>query len=166
MEDNIKKFMKEHGMAGKGDVENYHMALGFYYAYSVDAYRLAEQLDNGEIFDEYEVSAVIKLLILAHETVQFFQKKLQLQVNQFDTSETVCFLNGTLKEGKITGDIENAVDTAKKWLRRFHSRSSSKNREGSATQQDFFLYEAALYIMYATGKEVDYRFLEHAPNKR
>lgn len=153
--------MENHSMMGKSDTGNYHTALGFYYAYSVDAYRLAEELDNGEVFDEYEISAVIKSLLLAHETVRYFQRKLQLVVDQFDTSETVCFANSILKKGRITGDVKSTVNTAKKWLRRFQSKNSAGNSDGSATKQDFFLYEAALFIMYVTGKEVDYRFLEN-----
>lgn len=160
MEDEIKIFMENHGMTENGDAKNYHIALSFYYAYSVDAYRLAEQLENGEVFDEYEISAIIKSLILSHETVRHFQKKLQLPVDQFDTSETVCFMKSSLSKARITGDVENAVDTAKKWLRRYHSRNSPGNSESSATKQDFFLYETALFILYVTGKEIDYRFLE------
>lgn len=45
MEQEIKKFMENHQMIGNSDACNYHMALGFYYAYSADAYRLAEMLE-------------------------------------------------------------------------------------------------------------------------
>lgn len=45
MEQEIKRFMENHQMIGNSDACNYHMALGFYYAYSADAYRLAEMLE-------------------------------------------------------------------------------------------------------------------------
>lgn len=116
MEQEIKKFMENHQMIGNSDACNYHMALGFYYAYSADAYRLAEMLENGELFDEMEVSIVIMNLYVAENTLRYFQKKLGLPAGRFRTSETICFKKGKLELGKLTGDVEDILATAKQWL--------------------------------------------------
>ena len=77
----ILQFISCHGMAEKGDYYNYHMSLGFYYAYSIDAFRYAEIIENGEVFDEDKVSIVIRNLYVAYgkkeNAVQTAKKWLQ-----------------------------------------------------------------------------------------
>lgn len=156
MEQEIKKFMENHQMIGNSDACNYHMALGFYYAYSADAYRLAEMLENGELFDEMEVSIVIMNLYVAENTLRYFQKKLGLPAGRFRTSETICFKKGKLELGKLTGDVEDILATAKQWL----PERRTKSDEIYSLRQ-IFLYEAALWIFYLAGKEINYYFLDH-----
>lgn len=159
----ILQFISCHGMSGKGDYYNYHMSLGFYYAYSIDAFRYAETIEDGELFDEDEVSIVIRNLYVAYKTMRYFQSLLPVSVCRFNTAETVMMAESQLEKGRIVGKKENAVQTAKKWLQRFlkhnkYEKSSDKNRKGPVSQ-DFFLYEVAVYILYLAGEEVDYGFL-------
>lgn len=160
----IQGFMACHGMAGRDDYYDYHMALGFYCAYSAEAFRLAEMVEDGEVFDEYEVSAVIKNLHLSHKTLRYFQQQLNLRFYWFDTAETVIMTESRLEKGRITGNRDNAVETARKWLNRFLRFGEPKYRESSGETrdasifQDFFLYEAAAFILYLEGEEIDYRF--------
>lgn len=159
MDDEIKAFIQQHNMVGEGDIYNYHVALSFYYAYSVDGYRLAENIENGELFDEHEVSAVIKYLYIAKKTLNYFKKKLKIPVDQFDTSETVRFQNCTLEKGHIVGDMHEAISMARKWMKTIQRDIVHRKEVG---KQEIFLYEVALFIMYLTGEEVDYKFLEHS----
>lgn len=99
MDNNIEKFLEEHGMSDCNDYYNYHMALGFYYAYSADAFRIANIIDNGEIFDEYEASAIIRYMYVAHKVLKYFQGNLQLKLNTFNTAETVKFEDSILEKG-------------------------------------------------------------------
>ena len=112
----ILQFISCHGMAEKGDYYNYHMSLGFYYAYSIDAFRYAEIIENGEVFDEDKVSIVIRNLYVAYETMKYFQSLLPVSVCKFNTAETVMMAESRLEKGQIVGKKENAVQTAKKWL--------------------------------------------------
>ena len=73
-------------------------------------------LENGELFDEMEVSIVIMNLYIAENTLRYFQKKLGLPTGRFRTSETICFKKGKLELGKLTGDVEDILATAKQWL--------------------------------------------------
>lgn len=161
----IKKFMSCHGMAGCSDYYNYHAALGFYCAYSADAFRLAEMVEDGEVFDEYEVSAVIKNLHLSHKVLRHFQGLLKLKRYRFDAAETIVMTESTLEKGRIMGNKDNAAGTARKWLDRFlrsgepKYRKSSGEKEDASISQDFFLYEAAVLILYLLGEEMDYHFL-------
>lgn len=165
MDQEIIGFMACHGMAGWSDYYNYHAALGFYCAYSADASRLAEMVEDGGIFDEYEVSAVIKKLHLSYKTLRYFQQQLDLGLYRFDTAETVIMTESTLEKGRITGNRENAIETARKWLNRFlrsgepKYRKSSDEKGDASISQDFFLYEAAVFILYLAGEEVDYHFI-------
>ena len=70
-DEDIQKFISRHGMAQKGDYYNYHMSLGFYYAYSIDAFRYAEMIEDGELFDENEVSIVLITISATLNTIHF-----------------------------------------------------------------------------------------------
>lgn len=165
-DEGIQAFIKQHGMIERSDYYNYHMSLGFYYLYSVDAFHFAEMIEDGEVFDEYEVSAVVKNLYLAHETLKYFQKRLNLKINRFDTAETVAMSDSYLEKGRIMGDKENAVKTARQWLLRFLKKTEPKIKKcpkemgDKSISRDFFLYEVAIYILYLAGEEVDYGFLK------
>ena len=170
MDQEILGFMACHGMAGRSDYYNYHAALGFYCAYSADAFRLAEIVEDGEIFDEYEVSAVIKKLYLSHKTLRYFQQQLNLRLYRFDTAETVVMTELKLEKGRIIGSRENAIETAQKWLNRFlrsgepKYKKSSDEKGDALISQNFFLYEAAVFILYLAGEEIDYHFIMNKGN--
>lgn len=162
----IKEFMACHGMVGCSDYYNYHAALGFYCAYSVDAFRLAEMVEDGEVFDEYEVSAVIRNLHLSYKALRYFQGLLNIKLYRFDVAETVVMTESTLEKGKIIGNRDNAVETARKWMNRFlrsgepkYRKSSGEMRDASVSQ-DFFLYEVAVFILYLEKEEIVYHFLQ------
>ena len=59
---------------------------------------------------------VIMNLYIAENTLRYFQKKLGLPTGRFRTSETICFKKGKLELGKLTGDVEDILATAKQWL--------------------------------------------------
>lgn len=160
-DEDILQFISCHGMSEKGDYYNYHMSLGFYYAYSIDAFRYAEMIEDGEIFDEDEVSIVIRNLYVAYKTMKYFQSLLPVSVCKFDTAETVMMAESRLEKGRLVGKKENAVQTAKKWLQRFfkHNKYEKSSDRKGLISQDFFLYEVAVYILYLAGEEVDYGFL-------
>ena len=92
-------------------------------------------------------------LYVAENTLRYFQKKLGLPTDRFRTSETICFNKGKLELGKLTGDVEDILATAKKWLPK-----QRKKTDDVYSLREIFLYEAALWIFYLAGKEVNYYF--------
>lgn len=52
-------------------------------------------------------------LYVAENTLRYFQKKLGLPTDRFRTSETIYFNKGKLELGKLTGDVEDILATAK-----------------------------------------------------
>ncbi|MDD3797243.1 MAG: hypothetical protein PHE06_15005 [Lachnospiraceae bacterium] len=171
MKENVRDFLEKHGMARNDAYENYHMSLGYYYAYSSDAFVLAEMVEDGEVFDEREVCIIIQNLYDAHQTLLYFQEALHIQQKQFNTAETIVMSESKIEHGKVCGKIENAVKTARTWLKRFlknseptFRRSPGEMREKSISR-DLFLYEVAIFILYLTGEEVDYTFLERGREK-
>ena len=160
MEDEIRKFLGQHQMLGKSDMYNYHIALGLYYAYSIDAYVLAEKIENGEIFDEYEAGVIMQYAYIAKKTLNYYQNILKFPVDQFNTAEKVCFMHGCiLEKGGISGNVEAAITLAKTWVKKIRDSFSS---EMVIKEKDMFLYEVAIYILYITGNEVDYSFLKYS----
>lgn len=167
MEDDVKRFIHNHGFAGRGDYYSYHIALGFYYAYTRDAYQFSEKIQNGEVFDDYEACVVIRNLELAKRAYQYFRNRLFPNFASFDTSETVEFYVSKLENGRLTGDTTEAVKTAKKWLKQFYRKNNSFEKicriiEGGEkmTSGILFLYEVSAYILYLSNEMIDYRFLE------
>lgn len=132
MEQEIKRFMENHQMIGNSDACNYHMALGFYYAYSADAYRLAEMLENGELFDEVEISIVIMNLYVAENTITKYsitEKQLvghvTEKVENYDLMSAIMIClgkpnsenyNGVLKLLNVLLSSEKAPDEKEKIL--------------------------------------------------
>jgi len=165
-EKDILNFMNNHGMQEEGDFYNYHIALGYYYAYSVDAFRFAEMIETGEVFDEYEAAATMKSLYVAHKTLRYFQSQQGMNLYIFDVSESVIMGDSSLEKGQIKGDIKSAIRTARQWLSQFQKRNRDKAYKGFSEREevvlkDFFLYEVAIYILYIAGEVVDYSFLSN-----
>ena len=167
MEEDMKEFIKNHGFAGRSDYYSYHIALGFYYAYSKEAYVLSEMVQDGEIFDDLEACAVVRNLEIAKRTYEHFRNKLFPDLAVFDTSETIMFQGCKLEYGKLTGQSEEAVKIAKKWLNQFYKKNSSYEKIEKLLDTNrktvsgiVFLYEVAIYILYLCNETVDYRFLE------
>ena len=167
MEDDVKNFIETHGFAGRSDYYSYHIALGFYYAYSRDAYRLSEMLHDGEVFDDLEACIVIKNLEISKRAYQYFRGKLFPNLAVFDTSEAVVFHGCRLEGGRLTGETDEAIKTAKKWMRQFYRSNSSRNKiehildtGEKMVSGTVFLYEVAAYILYLQGEDVNYKFLE------
>lgn len=161
----VQEFLRSHGMSAGNDDYNYHMSLGFYYAYSADAFRYAEMIEDGEIFNEYAVSAVIKNLHVSYQALKYFQNKLNIGNYEFDTAETVTLEEARLENGRIIGNKDHAVKTARRWLARFKKRQAANTGKSSdgmkekSISQDFFLYEVAVFILYLAGEEIDYGFI-------
>ena len=161
----VQEFLRFHGMSAGNDDYNYHMSLGFYYAYSADAFRYAELIEDGEIFDEYEVSAVVKNLHVSYQALKYFQNKLNIGNYEFDTAETVTLEEARLENGRIIGNKDHAVKTARGWLARFKKRQAANTGKSSdgmkekSISQDFFLYEVAVFILYLAGEEIVYVFI-------
>ena len=161
----IESYLNSHGVATGSDYYKYHMSLGFYYIYYIDALQQAEMIDGGEVFDEYEVSAILDNLNIAYKTYLYYKSRLGLKVPDFDLNETVNLTESKIEEGMIKGNINNAVKIANKWIVRFVERSNPQIREGLSehakqfVSQDLFLYEVAVFILYLAGEEVNYDFL-------
>ena len=167
MEEDVKRFIYNHGFAGRGDYYSYHISLGFYYAYTRDAYQLSEKVQDGEVFDDYEACTVIRNMELAKRAYRYFRNKLFPNLAVFDTAETVTFYGSKLENGRLTGDVTEAVKTAKKWLKQFYHKNNSFEKmsriiEGGdkMTSGTLFLYEVSAYILYLCDETIDYRFLE------
>lgn len=164
-ENEIESYLECHGLAKGSDYYKYHMSLGFYYIYYIDALQYADMIDGGEVFDEYEVSAVLDNLYIAYKTYLYYKSQLGLEIPDFDLNETVNLTDSKIEQGMIVGNKDNAVKTAKKWLQRFVKRSDIQIKEGLSenakriVSQDLFLYEVAIFILYIAGEEVNYDFL-------
>ena len=164
----FKEFIISHGMAENDDYVNYHMSLGFYYIYFAEAMKYADMIDGGEVFDEIEVSIVIKNLELAKRVFLHFRTKLGVEIAPFDTAETVVMEECSLEKGEIVGNKKNALATAKKWLNQFKKKGNMPYKEGfveKSVSQAFFLYEVAVYICYLLGEDISYEFLGEQKEK-
>lgn len=164
----FKEFIISHGMAENDDYVNYHMSLGFYYIYFAEAMKYADMIDGGEVFDEIEVSIVIKNLELAKRVFLHFRTKLGVEIAPFDTAETVVMEECSLEKGEIVGNKKNALATAKKWLNQFKKKGNTPYKEGfveKSVSQAFFLYEVAVYICYLLGEDISYEFLGEQKEK-
>ena len=167
MEEDMTRFICNNGLSGRGYYYSYHIALGFYYAYSRDAYQLSEKVQDGEVFDDYEACAVIRNLEIAKRVYQYFRDKLFQNLAVFDTSETVTLYGCKLENGKLIGDVTEAVKTAKKWMKQFYQKNSSFDKMNNIietgdkmTSGILFIYEVSSYILYLCNETVDYKFLE------
>lgn len=163
MDEEVSLFLRRHGLEQYTDYCNYHMALGLYCLYSIDALQAAEMVVNGEVFDETEVSVLLRQLCAAKKTLTHFQKILKLAPNQFDVSEKVNFSQCCLDRGRISGNQEEAVRIAHSWRQRFltrYERARQAPETGEGAAQEFFLYEVAVYILCLAGTEISYDFLE------
>lgn len=164
----FKEFIISHGMAENDDYVNYHMSLGFYYIYFAEAMKYADMIDGGEVFDEIEVSIVIKNLELAKRVFLHFRTKLGVEIAPFDTAETVVMEECSLEKGEIVGNKKNALAIAKKWLNQFKKKGNTPYKEGfveKSVSQAFFLYEVAVYICYLLGEDISYEFLGEQKEK-
>lgn len=167
MDEDIRNFIKTHGFAGRGDYYCYHISLGFYYSYSRDAYRIAEKIQDGEIIDDYEACIVLNSLKISQKTYQYFRNRLFPNLALFDTSETVIFHGCRLECGRLEGNTEIGIATAKKWMKQFYQNNRDEEKikdilgKGDQTiSGTLFTYEVAAYILYLCNESVDYRFLE------
>lgn len=164
----ISEFISSHGMSGNDDYVNYHMSLGFYYVYFAEAMKYADMIDGGEVFDEIEVSIVIKNLDLAKRVFLHFREKLGIEIAPFDTAETVVMEECSLEKGEIVGNKQNALAIAKKWLNQFKKKGNMPYKEGfveKSVSHAFFLYEVAVYICYLLEEDVSYEFLGEQKEK-
>lgn len=161
----IESYLVSHGMAKGSDYYKYHMSLGYYYIYYIDALHYADMIDGGEVFDEYEVSAVLDNLYIAYKTYLYYRARLEVEIPDFDLNETVNLAESKIEEGMIKGNKADAVGIAKNWLKRFVRRCDPQIKEGlsekmkESVSQDLFLYEVAVFILYLAGEEVNYSFL-------
>ena len=164
----FKEFIISHGMAENDDYVNYHMSLGFYYVYFAEAMKYADMIDGGEVFDEIEVSIVIKNLELAKRVFLHFRERLGVEIAPFDTAETVVMEECSLEKGEIVGNKKNALAIAKKWLNQFKKKGNTPYKEGfveKSVSHAFFLYEVAVYICYLLGEDISYEFLGEQKEK-
>ena len=164
----VKEFICSHGMSGNEDYVNYHMSLGFYYVYFAEAMKYADMIDGGEVFDEIEVSIVIRNLDLAKRVFLHFREKLGIEIAPFDTAETVVMEECSLEKGEIVGNKQNALVIAKKWLNQFKKKGNMPYKEGiveASVSHAFFLYEVAVYICYLLEEDISYEFLGEKKEK-
>ena len=72
-----------------------------------------------------------------------------------------------MENGRLTGDVTEAVKTAKKWMKQFYQKNSSFDKMNNIietgdkmTSGILFIYEVSSYILYLCNETVDYKFLE------
>lgn len=158
----INEFICSHGLMGNSDYVNYHLSLGFYYIYFIDAMKFANMVDGGEVFDETEVSIIISNLKMAKNVFLSFKAKLGIEIAPFDTAETIIMEECSIEKGEFIGNREIALANAKEWLRRFKRKGEIPYKEGyveASVSQAFFLYEVAVYIHYLLDADMNYEFL-------
>lgn len=158
----FEEFVYCHGMAENNDYVNYHMSLGFYYAYFVEAMKYATSIDGGEVFDETEVSIIIRNLELAKRAFLYYRTKLGIAIFPFDTAETILMEDCRLEKGEIIGNKQNALANARKWFNEFKQNGNLQYKEGmveKSVSRAFFLYEVAMFIYYLLEEDVSYGFL-------
>lgn len=119
---------------------NYESVLVLYDLYYLLALDMAENMVDGIMMDEIETAYALQELKQIEQFLLEIKKENNLKLNCFEPSELVSFPNGQLKDGKMVGESDMAVQAATKWV----------NKEN----RDQFLYEAGVYILLLCGQEV------------
>ena len=101
------------------------------------------RIENGEVFDEFWVIALVKEMQEAQEVIRFMKKSLNHKTELYDVSEQITFPGGRLNAGVFTGDPTAAVAAAKEWIASYQCRLDNP-----------FLFEAGVYILTLLGEEV------------
>lgn len=139
----VKQFLKKHMLKGQIPEYVYEYCVFLYYEYLVEGFLEAEKIENGEVFDEFWVIALVKEMQEAQEVIRFMKKSLNHKTELYDVGEQITFPGGRLKAGVFTGDTTAAVAAAKEWIASYQCRLDNP-----------FLFEAGVYILTLLGEEV------------
>lgn len=166
----VNEFLRKHGLQDLNDYCVFHYVLGYYYLYSAKAFKLAECIEDGEVFDDLEVRVVMQQLYEVDRAYKLYREKVCPRVAFFNTAEKVTFQEGVLDCSKISGNKEAVLHTAKKWYSDFvlhiedsifrNYQEGHVDQLGNQSSRAFFLYQVSLYIFYLEDIRVDYSFLE------
>lgn len=142
-------FLEKHGIHPSDKYEAFHMALALYLLYLVDAMHQAEDIEDGLVFDEMEITIIIENLLDSIHTVNELKNLLGLEFQNFDIAELVSMKECKLVAGMISGNKTEALKTARMWVQKY--MKGGKNT---------FMYEAGVYILFLLGEEIDFYFIK------
>lgn len=139
----VNQFLRKHMLKSRIPEHVYEYCVFLYYEYLVEGFLEAEKIENGEVFDEFWVIALVKEMQEAQEVIRFMKKSLNHKTELYDVSEQITFPGGRLNAGVFTGDPTAAVAAAKEWIASYQCRLDNP-----------FLFEAGVYILTLLGEEV------------
>ena len=140
-----KGFLRKHGIAVGNDTDGYHMSLSLYCLYLADCMEQAEDIEDGVLFDECEVSILLQNMEEAKEAMNYFRGQLQMDFSSFDEAEIISLKGCRLENGIIVGDMQAAEEIARMWIENYFSG------EGNA-----FMYEVGIYILFLLHLDFDF----------
>lgn len=145
---NCEAFLVKHGIPLSDNFANYHYSYALYAFYMIDAMRQAQEIEEGLYFEENYVASLLENLRQAQETMRYYRNKLNIPYPEFDIAEKITLKGCRLEEGMLAGNCEEAVKTARMWIKDYFDERSS-----------LFPFEVGVYILLLLQEEVDYSFL-------
>lgn len=132
-----EEFLRKHGTVVENEAKGYRLSMNFYCLYLADCMEQAEAIEDGLSFDELEVSILLHNLEEAKAAMEYYRKKLHLDVSIFDAAETISLKGCRLENGRIIGDVEAAEEIARMWIKNYF-------RSGG----NAFMLEVGVYILF------------------
>lgn len=140
----VEQFLKKHMLKSSIPEYTYQYCVFLYYEYLVDGLSEAEKIENGEVFDEFRIIALVNEMQEAWEVIQIMKKSLKHKTKLYDISEQITFPGGCLAAGIFTGDTTAAAAAAREWIVNYQYRMDNP-----------FLFEAGVYILTLLGEEIE-----------
>lgn len=140
-----EEFISKHGLRVNRKTNGYQMSLGLYCLYLVDCMEQAEAIEDGILFDECEVTILLKNMEEAKATMEYYRRLLHMDYSSFDAAETIALEGCRLENGKIIGDVQAAEQIARMWILNY------TKGEGNA-----FMFEVGIYILFLLGQDVQF----------
>lgn len=139
----VNQFLKKHMLKSWIPEHVYEYCVFLYYEYLVEGFSEAEKIENGEVFDEFRVIALVNEMQKAQEVIRFMKKSLNHKTELYDVSEQITFPGGRLNAGVFTGDPGAAVAAAREWIASYLYRMDNP-----------FLFEVGVYVLTLLGEEI------------
>ena len=136
-------FLSRHMIQSSMPETVYRYCVLLYYSYRVEGLKEAQKMEDGEVFDEFRMIALIHEVKDAQDNVQIMKKMLGHKTDLYDISEQITFPGGRLRAGIYTGDPSAAISAAKSWVATYQIKMESP-----------FLFETGVYILTLLGEEI------------
>lgn len=146
--EDAEAFLQKHGIYVSEKYAGYHYAYALYVLYLTAALKLAEDIEDGIYFDETDAVLLLDNLSEAKKVFLYYREKMDIKYAGFDIAEKITLKGCRLEEGKIVGNLEEAAQIARMWIRDYQNE-----------KVNFFIYEVGIYILFLMEKEVDYSSL-------